>query len=187
MRTRLLTAVATAFLGLASALTTANATTIGATGATGNFTSGHTSAGQSFLVDSVDTFLETFHIWIGGGAAGQTFFLNLSSSVNGSELFSSSFTVVGGENIITVNTNLTGGSTVWANIDYNGWNGQGVEFHSSDVYADGNAHYTGSQLTGFDQRFQAVFESTAAVPLPAAGFLLIGAVGGLAALRRKRG
>ncbi len=174
-------------LGSASALTIdTNA------GWDGSTNSGWYGSGQSLSVDSIENHFDSIGFYFDIDSYGNTFDFILSDQLNGGgTLFSTSFVVSNGINIIDIDLDMTANSTIFALMDYNGFNGRTAQFSFTDSYAGGNSSFgpIGSQsdYKGLDHRFIAEFSSGAnAVPEPGTMLLMGTGLLGLVGYSRKR-
>jgi hypothetical protein len=152
-------------------------------------------SGQSLTVDAVENHFESIGFYFDAESTGKTFDFILSDAMNGGNtLFTTSFNVISGINVIDIDQDVTANSTIYALIDYNDFMGATAHFSVTDVYAGGQSVFgrVGS-MTGkypsFDHRFVATFSSGGApVPVPATMLLLGTGLAGLvgARLRRKK-
>lgn len=175
---------ALALIGLMSA--GAEAATV--SGSSGMYNQGWYGSAQSLTVTG-DGHLDWIAFDFAADSSGHTFDFSISSALTGgTTLYSTSVLISGGLNTIATNLNLTVGDVVWAIFDYNGFNGQTVGF-GNDAYADGNSAFFMSgwqDYPQYDLSFTADFSDSATVPVPAAGGLLLAALAGLGALRRRK-
>lgn len=168
-----------------------NATVIDTTATwSGNINSGWYGSGQSFSVDVNDTFFNDVTFSFDASSNGQIFDFILSDALNGGNtLFSTSFAVNSGLGFIDIDTNLIGGSTVYALIDYNGYSGLSAYFQS-DVYAGGNSNFgangSKSEFAGLDHVFVANFTQNNSIPEPTSIALLGLALAGIGFSRKKK-
>ncbi len=171
---------------------TANAVVIDTTATwDGNINNGWLGSGQSLTVDATDTFFDDITFSFDAASNGQTFNFVLSDALNGgSTLFSTLFTVNSGFGFIDINTNLLGGSTVYALMDYNGYSGQSAYFQSN-VYAGGNSNFgaNGSKVNfaSLDHVFVANFTQSNQVPEPASIALFALGLAGIGFSRKNKG
>lgn len=158
----------------------------------GSVNDGWYGSGQSLTVDLLETQLDDISFYFDDESDGQSFGFTITDALTGGNvLFSTSFVVSSGINTFFTNLDLSPGALVYALFDYNGFTGQTAHFSYADGYAGGQSVFRfetdwDAGFTGLDHRFIANFSGPSPVPLPAAGFLLIGAIGGLAALRRRK-
>jgi hypothetical protein len=151
---------------------------------------GWLGSGQSLAVDATNNRLESIRFYFDTPSIGRTFNLSIKNSLNlGSTLFSTNFVVNGLDDTIAVDTTLLAGSTVFAEIDYLGFNGMTAYFYASNPYADGDSLFNWSGLPDswisaptLDHRFVAVFgpDDLHGVPEPTSlalvGLALVGAM-----------
>jgi hypothetical protein len=160
---------------------------------TGNVNFGWGGSGQSLAVDTVKNTLVSIGLYFDEESFAKTFDFKLSDAANGgTTLFSTSFLVNPGINLISINQALTPGSQVWALLDYNGFLGRTAHFSSADGYAGGNSLF--DEVGGFnnfvnftrnDHRFIAVFDGDVApTPEPATIVLMSVALLSYAMARR---
>ena len=157
----------------------------------GSINNGWAGSGQSLTVDLLETQLDDISFYFADASAGQTFDFTISDALTGGNvLFSASVLISSGINTIITNLNLAPGSVVYALFDYNGFTGQTAHFSYTDGYSGGQSFFeSGGWDTSWvtlDHRFIANFSDPSPIPLPAGGFLLIGALGGLALFRRRQ-
>ena len=158
----------------------------------GNINSGWLGSGQSFTIDSTDTFFDDITFDFNSASNGLNFSFTLSDALNGgSTLFSNSFTVNNGKGFIDINTNLVGGSLVYALIDYNGYNGASAHFQAGNVYAGGVSNFGAngarSDFGAYDHVFVANFtDGSVSVPEPSVLALVGLGIAGIGLTRRKK-
>lgn len=160
----------------------------------GNVNSAWAGSGQSLTVDNTDTTLDDIGFYFDEESNGLTFNFILTDALNfGNTLFSTSFVVnVAAINVIDIDLELTGGSTVWALIDYNGFTGSTAHFIFNDVYSGGNSVFGSindmTDFIGLDHRFIANFsnDNPTAIPEPGSLALLSLSLLGLAGMRKRR-
>ena len=160
----------------------------------GNVNSAWAGSGQSLTVDNTDTTLDDIGFYFDEESNGLTFNFILTDAFNfGNTLFSTSFVVnVAAINVIDIDLELTGGSTVWALIDYNGFTGSTAHFIFNDVYSGGNSVFGSindmTDFIGLDHRFIANFsnDNPTAIPEPGSLALLSLSLLGLAGMRKRR-
>ena len=151
---------------------------------------GWAGSGQSFTVTS-DNVFDYFTFYADTAAEGQLFDIRVMDALNGgSALFSSTdYAVTAGANTVTINQAFTSGSTIFVQIDYNGYMGLSLQFFDADLYAGGNSSFENDgvfqSISSLDHRFVAQF-SGGSVPDTASTLALLGGTFvGLAALRRR--
>ena len=160
----------------------------------GSVNFGWAGSGQSLTVHNTDTTLDNIGFYFDDASNGQTFNFILTDALNfGNTLFATSFVVnVASINTINVGLELTGGSTVWALIDYNGFTGATAHFSFNDDYSGGNSVFGSindmQDFIGLDHRFIANFSNNnqTAVPEPGSLALLSLSLLGLAGMRKRR-
>jgi hypothetical protein len=161
----------------------------------GRINSGWAGSGQSLTVDAVENHFESIGFYFAAESIGKTFDFILSDAMNGgSTLFTTSFNVINGINVIDIDQDVTANSTIYALIDYNGFMGATAHFIGTDVYAGGQSVFgpvgnMDGSYTSLDHRFVATFSSGGApVPEPATMLLFGTGLAGLvgARLRRKK-
>ena len=157
----------------------------------GSINDGWDGSGQSLTVDLLETQLDDISFYFAEESAGLTFDFTITDALTGGNvLFSSSFVVTSGINTFLTNLDLSPGSLVYALFDYNGFSGETAHFSYTNGYTGGQSFFeSGGWATDFttlDHRFVPNFSDPSPIPLPAGGLLLIGALGGLAALRRRK-
>ncbi|WP_028584745.1 PEP-CTERM sorting domain-containing protein [Desulfogranum mediterraneum] len=151
----------------------------------GVINNGWTSSGQSLTVDAGESFLEDIGFYYDTASVGQVFDFYLTDAlVGGNVLFSSSFEVESGLNLIDVDRALAPQSTVYALVDYRGFSGSTAHFIGADVYSGGNSFFGhGAALGdlvsygGLDHRFVATFSNGGGTPVPEPGTTLLFGVG----------
>jgi len=171
----------------------ASATVIDTTSTwSGSVNNGWFGSGQSFNVGAPDTYFDDITFSFASAANGKTFSFALSDALNGGNtLFSTSFNIVNGFGFIDVNTSVLAGSTVYALIDYNGYNGASAYFQGN-VFAGGNSNFgaTGSKVaySGLDHVFVANFTGGASSQVPEPAPMVLFGLGllGLAVARRRQ-
>ena len=185
------------FAGLALLLFNADqvaALTIDTTSGGSTFVNnGHVVSGQSLAVDATENVLEAIGFLFGSGSLGKAFDLFIKDALNGgSTLFSSSFVVASGLNVINVNQAMTPSSVIYAVIDYNGHTTQTAVF-TDNLYSGGSSFFspdggaTFALNPGFDHRFVAEFsDGTTQVPVPPLLPLFAAGLVGLELMRRRR-
>lgn len=158
----------------------------------GSINNGWAGSGQSLFVDNTDNVLDYIVFYFHAESHGRTFNFVLSDALNGGNvLFSTNF-IAGASNQININALLTGGSTVYALIDYLGFSGQTAHFSYVNGYNGGNSvfgPYGGmSDFSTLDHRFIASFSGGShEVPEPASIALLgLGVIGFSLAKRRRK-
>jgi hypothetical protein len=157
----------------------------------GNINSGWGGSGQSLTVDLLETHLDDISFYFADASAGLMFNFTITDALTGGNvLFSDSFTVASGINTFLTNLDLSPGAVVYALFDYNGFTGDTAHFSYIDGYAGGQSFFESgvwdTSFVSLDHRFIANFSDASPVPLPAGGLLLIGALGGLALIRRRK-
>ncbi len=157
----------------------------------GSINDGWDGSGQSLSIMAGSTTLQDISFYFDAESAGKTFSFTITDAlVGGTNFFSSSFTALTGINVFNTNLALAAGSTVYALFDYNGFSGKTAHFSYTDGYAGGQSYFENSgwdtSYTTLDHRFIANFDSVAPIPLPAAGFMLLGGLGAFGALRRRK-
>ncbi len=181
--------VVTALLGLAS---TASAATVQATDQQymtnrwAGSAQGVTAIGEGLLNDISFVF--------DAESAGKSFQFSISTALSGgTTLFTQAVTIVAGLNTVTTNLQLQPGTAVFAIWDFQGLSGKTTAF-GGNTYDSGISAFFSygrwSEFRDYDLTFTARFDVApsvppAPVPVPAAGLLLLGALGGLTLLRRK--
>jgi hypothetical protein len=158
----------------------------------GSVNFGWLGSGQTLTVDATDNFFEDIGFYFDQASWGQTFDFFIFDALNGGNtLFSTSFVVGSGINVIDIGQAFAAGSTIFVQMDYNGFSGATAHFSYIDGYAGGQSLFgaVGSMdgsYVGLDHRFIANF-SAAAVPEPGTLALFgIGLLGIGAARRRKK-
>lgn len=157
----------------------------------GSINEGWAGSGQSLTVDMLETQLDDISFYFAAASAGLTFDFTIADALTGGNvLFNSSFVVTAGINTFLTDLDLSPGAVVFVLFDYNGFTGETAHFSFIDGYADGQSFFesTGwdASYTNLDHRFIANFSDPSPIPLPAGGVLLIGALGGLALIRRRK-
>lgn len=162
----------------------------------GSANRGWEGSGQTFIVDAIDTTLDSVGFYFDAQASGQTFNFTLSDALTGgTTFFSTSTLITDGLNTINIGMSLTAGSLVYALFEYDGYFLDSAHYSSADQYAGGHSFFLRGAIwdtsrTGLDHRFRADFSGGASsvVPVPAAlplfgtGLALMGFIG----WRRKR-
>ncbi len=159
----------------------------------GGDTIGWLGSGQSFTVDNTENIFDDITFYFNQDSWGRTFDFYLTDAANfGNTLYTTSFTAAA-SSLININQSLIGGSTVYALIDFRGFNGVTTNIKNQSYYTGGNSFFgpvnNVTAFTTLDHRFIANFSGESiAVPAPIPATLTLVGLG-LAALgfsRRKR-
>ena len=178
--------------GMASALTIDNHT--GISGTSNAYWAG---GAQSLTLDATQSHFYSIGFSFASQSWGRDFDFLLSDALHGGKnLFSTTFNVIAGINVIDINLNMTAGSTIYALVDYNGFTGRSIDITNENLYTGGNSFFykvDTSNIVSFvetDHRFIAEFgpPETAPVPVPATILLFSTGLTGLIGtkLRRKK-
>jgi len=159
----------------------------------GSINSGWAASGQSLTVDAVENHFERIGFYFDSQSFGRTFDFILSDALNGGNtLFSTSFVVGDGLNVIDIDQDVIANSTIFALLDYNGFTGSTAHFSYTNSYAGGHSvfgavGYMDNSFLELDHRFVAEFSNGGApVPEPATMLLFGAGLVGLAGARLRR-